>query len=312
MSKIKIALFDAHSFDDRWVFNRIRDNEDFKFSVYEIGEKPIGTQIVLISDSLSLTKLPFFFPRNKRICWLKESPVHTRRFNVEKISQTFDVVLTHREDLIESGPPFYRVDFSANWIYHDECKSIDIQKCKLTSFIGNINHLDEAGYPFRKNISRFLLSNDAVDCYGWGIKPIDYKIEGLANYCFSIAMENSSENYYYTEKIIDCFLTETVPIYWGCPKIHEIYDSRGILTFTSIAELEKILNTLSFNTYKEMLPYVMENKRRCIKKRLSSYDEYLSRCVETCLDSGKINLNSLKSWEMSKFMAGMRYLRSLI
>ena len=38
------------------------------------------------------------------------------------------------------------------------------------------------------------------------------------NAMFHVAVENSSHNNYYTDKIIDCFCTKTVPIYWGAPR----------------------------------------------------------------------------------------------
>jgi hypothetical protein len=41
----------------------------------------------------------------------------------------------------------------------------------------------------------------------------------LEPYMFSIVPENSEHNGYYTEKLIDCFIAKTIPIYWGCPDI---------------------------------------------------------------------------------------------
>ena len=34
---------------------------------------------------------------------------------------------------------------------------------------------------------------------------------------------------YFTEKLLDCFLTRTVPVYWGCPDIYEYFDLDGII-----------------------------------------------------------------------------------
>jgi hypothetical protein len=36
---------------------------------------------------------------------------------------------------------------------------------------------------------------------------------------YSVAIENVSEDNWFTEKLIDCFATDTVPIYWGCPNL---------------------------------------------------------------------------------------------
>tara|TARA_Y100000592_G_C5474605_1_gene321516 strand:- start:208 stop:387 length:180 start_codon:yes stop_codon:yes gene_type:complete len=53
-----------------------------------------------------------------------------------------------------------------------------------------------------------------VEKYGSGAgNPIDKKEEGLTNYLFSLAIENSKIDNYFSEKLLDCFATSTIPIY---------------------------------------------------------------------------------------------------
>ena len=47
------------------------------------------------------------------------------------------------------------------------------------------------------------------------------------DYQYSIAIENSRQTHYFTEKLLDCLLTKTIPIYYGCPNIAEYFDTRG-------------------------------------------------------------------------------------
>ena len=42
---------------------------------------------------------------------------------------------------------------------------------------------------------------------------------------YSIAIESSQEINYFTEKLIDCLITKTIPVYWGCPNISEFFDT---------------------------------------------------------------------------------------
>jgi hypothetical protein len=53
------------------------------------------------------------------------------------------------------------------------------------------------------------------------------KIEIFETYMFSIVIENSRQIHYFTEKIIDCLLTKTIPIYYGCPNISDYFDTSG-------------------------------------------------------------------------------------
>jgi len=54
--------------------------------------------------------------------------------------------------------------------------------------------------------------------------PDDDKIN-LFNSMYSVAIENSSIANYFTEKLIDCLITKTIPVYLGCPNISEYFDT---------------------------------------------------------------------------------------
>ena len=42
--------------------------------------------------------------------------------------------------------------------------------------------------------------------------------------------------YYFNEKIIDCFFSGTIPIYWGTKNISKYFDENGIIFFPNIDE----------------------------------------------------------------------------
>ena len=67
---------------------------------------------------------------------------------------------------------------------------------------------------------------------------------------FSICVENSSNRGYHTEKIIDAFLSKTVPIYWGCPNLEELgYDSNGFIYCEDENEIIAKTNKLTIEDY---------------------------------------------------------------
>ena len=75
---------------------------------------------------------------------------------------------------------------------------------------------------------------------------------------FHVAIENTCWDNYFTEKVMDCFLTKTVPLYWGCPNFGNFFSMDGVLTFNTYDELLALLNSLtpdSYQTFSKAIEY---------------------------------------------------------
>ena len=111
------------------------------------------------------------------------------------------------------------------------------------------------------------------------------KFEGLKDYAFSIAIENldsSIDDYYFSEKITDCFITGTIPIYYGCPNISNFFNLDGILVFNTADELSEIVDNLSMELYHSKLEAVRDNYERAIKTPLTNdklYNQYFKQII---------------------------------
>ena len=138
------------------------------------------------------------------------------------------------------------------WI--PETERIIHKKNKIISIISS-NKTFLTGHKLRHEV---ISKIPKLDVYGRGYKEIPTKLDGLKDYKFSIAIENDKVDYYFTEKIIDCFITGTIPIYWGCPSIGNFFDINGILTFNTIDELNDIINNLD-NEYEKRFESVKTN-----------------------------------------------------
>jgi len=80
---------------------------------------------------------------------------------------------------------------------------------------------------------------------------------------FSIAIENDTDYDFFSEKLIDCFATKTVPIYIGCPNIGDYFDTDGIIVAKSEQEVIDICNSLSPKMYQERIAAINRNHRLC-------------------------------------------------
>lgn len=82
---------------------------------------------------------------------------------------------------------------------------------------------------------------------------------------YHIAVENSVNKGYFTEKIIDCFISKTIPIYCGCPNIDEFFNKDGIITFSNETELVDIINNLTPEYYYSKSNAIEENYQKAVK-----------------------------------------------
>ena len=191
-----------------------------------------------------------------RIGWLLEPPsVNPYIYNfIKTVNNNFKNVLTYNKDLLDIGENYLFYPHGGCWIPKEKQKIYE--KNKLVSIISS-NKKATYGHKLRHDIIDNF--KDKIDTYGRGYKPIELKTEGLVDYRFSIVVENTKMDYYFTEKIIDCFMTGTIPIYYGCPSVDKFFDINGILVFDSIDDLEKILYNLTEEDYNEKYESIKNN-----------------------------------------------------
>tara|TARA_R110000751_G_scaffold105046_4_gene200878 strand:+ start:98372 stop:99340 length:969 start_codon:yes stop_codon:yes gene_type:complete len=68
-----------------------------------------------------------------------------------------------------------------------------------------------------------------INLYGRGIKEVDSKWDVMQSAKYAIAYENFKNPFNWTEKISDCFLSYTVPLYFGCDRIEDYFPKEAII-----------------------------------------------------------------------------------
>ena len=102
------------------------------------------------------------------------------------------------------------------------------------------------------------------------------KESALLPYYFSVVIENDKYDDYFTEKITDCFVTGTIPIYWGTKNIGKYFDTDGIIQILSdepIKEIDSITKMLTSHMYYDRIKAVKNNLERV--KTMQSADDML-------------------------------------
>jgi hypothetical protein len=101
---------------------------------------------------------------------------------------------------------------------------------------------------------------------------------------FGVAIENTSHNGYFTEKILDCFLLKTIPLYWGCTNIDNFFNKEGIIKFGNVDEFTYISNALDEKYYNSRKEIIEENYQKALQ-----YIDYESNVANKIIEIFKLN-----------------------
>lgn len=188
-------------------------------------------------------------------------------------------LLTFHDEILTTNPKARLFHCTNTWVkgYNPPEKYVSV-----SLVVGGKNNPAMEGYGLRHEIWRnanritipkaFYLSGNAITSHGFVHWPeADYyenslilgaSKEPLFDSGFHIAIENTSIKNYFTEKLIDCFQTKTVPIYYGCKNIGDYFNIAGILVVNGVEEMVAVCNTLTPEMYNDMLPAMEDNYNR--------------------------------------------------
>lgn len=205
--------------------------------------------------------------------------------NALKIKDLFSVILTWSENLLDNCDNAINFTYSGQTLDNEFINNIGIKEFNISFLCGTKNLVE--GHKLRQDVYKIKDQINIPNKWYYvledydqetntrpgyanyskdlshipkGIDPISYGKRVLFNNSmFNVVIENVKYNNWYN-KIGDNFATKTIPIYWGCPNISDFgYDERGILRFENIEELIELINILTPELYKKMLPYVEYN-----------------------------------------------------
>jgi hypothetical protein len=157
---------------------------------------------------------------------------------------------------IHTGAPWF-----VNKSYDELVKIQEVLKTKLISIVTS-DKLITDGHKLRFDFAHRLKDyfKDEIDLFGRGIVDFDDKWDVLAPYKYNICIENGEHQDYFTEKLNDCYLAYTFPIYHGCPNITDYYTKDSLYQINindfelSLRAIEKILKSpLHYEAHVESL-----------------------------------------------------------
>jgi len=167
--------------------------------------------------------------------------------------------------------------------------------------------------PEKRRFCCFLISNESafdrieffkklskhkkVDCFGWtSFANSDNKMlprcwldspNLFSKYKFVISFENSFENEYITEKLVNTMLGGSIPIYRGAPNVSEYFNTESFINFDDYGKsydkmIKKIIELDSDDKkYEEFLsrPWLKKGNEKKINRKIRELEIFAERIV---------------------------------
>ena len=164
---------------------------------------------------------------------------------IEKNYRKFKYVFTHDSKLLAMIPNGKQIFWGGVYEFND------VEKTKDISMVSSDKRMCEL-HKKRLEIAKQL--ENVIDCYGTyngGKRVGTYDI--YAEYRFSVVIENYKDDYWFSEKICNCFANKTIPIYYGATKISTDnrldFDSRGIIAVNNIDDIVDTVKHIDLDYY---------------------------------------------------------------
>ena len=192
---------------------------------------------------------------------------------------------------------FHHIDFNDRYIryplyllYKNSIEMIvnrqkeRFKSCEKPKFC-NFIYSNPEGDQSREIIFNKLNAYKKVDSGGKYLNNIGYNVVNKYEFqkvCkFSIAFENSSTPGYSTEKILEAFAAETIPIYWGDPNIDTDFNGNAFINCHKYSSFDDAVERViqidnDDNLYKKILQENVFSKLDFIENKKIELSEFLN------------------------------------
>ena len=201
----------------------------------------------------------------------------------------FNVILTWNDKVLNNCENAIYLPFGHTWLKSDQYEKAHNKEFKISHLRGNL--LKSYGHQMRWEIldrkNEIKVPIKFFDVYGdrYNIEQARFdKEEIFGDAQFGIAIENFAHRGWFSEKILDCFLLKTIPMYWGCSNIGDFFNKECIITFGEADEFIYISNQLTDKYYESKKQIIEENYQLALQ-----YVNYEQSIINNIIEIFKLN-----------------------
>lgn len=197
--------------------------------------------------------------------------------DVIKMSNRFEYIFTDKEEILNECSNAILFEYGTAWIQHNPFPEKEFGVSSVIGFKTLAEgHLMRHDLWKRKNeiyLPQFFYASQhggpALD-ENHNLKLDDNNRELIFKTQFQIVIENKQTEYWFTEKLCDCFTTRVIPIYYGARSIDRFFDIKGMFIANSLDEIIGICNSIDESTYSSITQFIDINEQKVKKyQRLS-------------------------------------------
>lgn len=135
---------------------------------------------------------------------------------------------------------------------------------------GHIKRIDFVKFLEKKGLPVHVYGSNRWDYKDYrGSLPPRAKEVGVVPYKYTFNVENHSIPNYFTEKLVDGILSESLTFYSGCFNVREFIDERAFV-YLELSNFEKdyeiIKTAIEEDWYSKRLPFILEAKKRILNE----------------------------------------------
>jgi len=187
------------------------------------------------------------------------------------LSKEFDKIFTFSERILEKydnallyiyGTVWYGTEFGGGKMDPDAC----LKKSKGVSMVSSGKTMCDLHLK-RIDLAKKMSKNPYVDTFGTfdGGSRLEILADAFTDYRYNIAFENALTRNYFTEKVMNCFASMTIPIFIGADNIGDFFNADGIIQVTpdeALSNMDCILKLCTKEFYEERISAIIDNYNR--------------------------------------------------
>jgi len=255
-------------------------------------------------------RIKVFLYREPSSCYKREDPEDVVKYKnlYNLILTTDDFVLKNTDNakLFLCGTTLFNVPENSSILLgeiEDSFEGFNIKKFNSISFLKThkFNTDTVEGYKIRNelwnntnkilNTKNFYVSSKKITVFSPSglitlepekddriMKSFDKK--DLFESKFSIIIENCKDKNYFSEKLIDCLLCKTIPIFWGCDNIGDFFDTRGFIICKDADDIINKSNNLNIEKEYDKLKKYIDINFELSKKYALNYTKRVELAIK--------------------------------